>query len=91
MALNDLYVAIPDFIDAVVENYQSRYEIITGYSVESISNFTDKAQVIAYLKNLHLFIDNNREKLFKDSAILNIIDEIKAAINSTLYKLENLE
>ena len=91
MALNDLYEAIPGFIDAVVENYQSRYEIITGYSVENISNFTDKAQVITYLKNLHLFIDNNREKLFKDSAILNIIDEIKAAINSTLYKLQNLE
>ena len=91
MALNDLYEAIPGFIDAIVENYQSRYEIITDYSVENISNFTDKTQVINYLKNLHLFIDSNREKLFKDSAILNIIDEIKAAINSTLYKLQNLE
>ena len=91
MALNALYEAIPGFIDEIVEAYQGKYEIITDYSVENISNFTDKGQVISYLESLHLFIDNNREKLFKDSDILNIIDEIKTIIKSSLYKLKNLE
>ena len=91
MALNELYEAIPGFIDEIVESYQGKYGIITDYKVNTISNFTDKLQIITYLKNLHLFIDNNREKLFQDSDILNVIDEIKTAIKQTLYKLENLE
>ena len=91
MALNELYEAIPGFIDEIVESYQGKYGIITDYKVNNISNFTDKLQIITYLKNLHLFIDNNREKLFQDSDILNVIDEIKTAIKQTLYKLENLE
>ena len=91
MALNDLYEAIPGFIDEIVESYQGKYGIITDYKISNISNFTDKLQIITYLKNLHLFIDNNREKLFQDSDILNVIDEIKTAIKQTLYKLENLE
>ena len=91
MALNELYEAIPGFIDEIVESYQGKYGIITDYKVNNISNFTDKLQIITYLKNLRLFIDNNREKLFQDSDILSIIDEIKSTINQTLYKLENLE
>ena len=91
LALNELYEAIPGFIDEIVESYQGKYGIITDYKVNNISNFTDKLQIITYLKNLHLFIDNNREKLFQDSDILNVIDEIKTAIKQTLYKLENLE
>ena len=91
MALNELYEAIPGFIDEIVESYQGKYGIITDYKISNISNFTDKLQIITYLKNLHLFIDNNREKLFQDSDILNVIDEIKTAIKQTLYKLENLE
>ena len=91
MTLNELYEAIPGFIDEIVESYQGKYGIITDYKVSNISNFTDKLQIITYLKNLHLFIDNNREKLFQDSDILNIIDEIKSTIKQTLYKLENLE
>ena len=91
MALNELYEAIPGFIDEIVESYQGKYSIITDYKVNNISNFTDKLQIITYLKNLHLFIDNNREKLFQDSDILNTIDEIKSTIKQTLYKLENLE
>lgn len=90
-ALNGLYESIPGFIDEIVESYQGKYGIITDYKVNNISNFTDKLQIITYLKNLHLFIDNNREKLFQDSDILNVIDEIKTAIKQTLYKLENLE
>ena len=91
MALNELYEAIPGFIDEIVESYQGKYGIITDYKISNISNFTDKLQIITYLKNLHLFIDNNREKLFQDSDILNVIDEIKTTIKQTLYKLENLE
>ena len=91
MALNELYEAIPGFIDEIVESYQGKYGIITDYKVNNISNFTDKLQIITYLKNLHLFIDNNREKLFQDSDILGVIDEIKTVIKQTLHKLENLE
>ena len=91
MALNELYEAIPGFIDEIVESYQGKYGIITDYKVNNISNFTDKLQIITYLKNLHLFIDNNREKLFQDSDILSVIDEIKTVIKQTLHKLENLE
>lgn len=91
MALNELYEAIPGFIDEIVEAYQGKYGIITDYKVDNISNFTNKLQITTYLKNLHLFIDNNREKLFQDSDILNIIDEIKIMIKQVLYKIENLE
>ena len=91
LALNTLYNELPSFIDKVVEAYQGKYGIILNYSVEKPNNFIDKGQVIDYIKVLHTYIDNNREVLFKDSDILNTIDEIKSTIKQTLYKLENLE
>lgn len=90
MALNDLYQAVPGITDSIVEAYQGKYGILNGYALESPVDFTDRQQIVDYLGIIHEYIDNNRA-IFKDSDILNTIDELKSLLKGTLYKLKNLE
>lgn len=88
VALNDFYDSILDLNDDLIETYQGQYglidipKIIVCPSVDSIT----------YLQELHRFIYDNRG-IFKpeDSHLQNIIDEMVALVNRTLYKLINLK
>lgn len=91
MALGAYYDAIPDMIDALVESYQGKYGIITGY--EPAERFDDYAQdsVIKYFKALSMFVERAYAKLPKeDTNIINQLDAFKDLIYTTIYKLENL-
>jgi DNA-binding ferritin-like protein len=91
MALKELYDVLPSYIDKIVESYQGLHGIIKDYKVDNPVNFITKEQVCKHVKELHEYVDNNRLTIFKDSDIINIIDELKNDIKSCLYKLENLE
>lgn len=91
MALNAYYDAIPGLIDTLVETYQGKHGIITGYEpAERFDEYsTDTA--IKYFKALATFIERVYVKFPKDDTnILNQLDAFKDLIYSTLYKLENL-
>ena len=85
-ALNDYYDGIVDLIDSFVEAWQGRYGIMNYPSVA----FRAEADAIMMLKTLRTYIDDNRMGMVPDSELQNIIDEIVALIDSTLYKLEFL-
>lgn len=92
MALNAYYDEIPGLTDALVESYQGKHGIITGYtSAEEFSEY-EKTTVVKYFKGLAMFVERAYAKLpQEDTYILNQIDNVKELIYSTIYKLENLQ
>jgi len=88
-AMCDYYNGISELIDGLVESYQGKYGIITGYDCEGVNDFKSDSQVITYLSSLAKSVENSR-KTIKDSYLQNQIDTIVELIYSTLYKLKNL-
>ena len=86
MALGNYYKEVLERADAIAEAYQGRYGIIDypnlPYKLESDS--------IMMLKGLRRYIDDNRLAMTDCSEIQNLIDEVVALIDTTLYKLEFL-
>lgn len=87
MALGAFYKALDDLIDAWVEAYQGRYEIISEYP----QNYSLPTSPIEYLDNLNGYIYVARQSLPQDTELQNILDEIVALVDSTLYKLRFLK
>lgn len=91
MALGAYYEAVPGMTDVLVEAYQGKYGIITGY--EPAERFDDYAQdsIIKYFKALSMFVERAYAKMPKeDTNIINQLDAFKDLIYTTIYKLENL-
>ena len=90
-ALNAYYDAIPDLTDTLVESYQGKHGIITGYTSVDEFNEYDRTTAVKYFKGLAMFVERAYAKLPpEDTYILNQIDNVKELIYSTIYKLENL-
>lgn len=90
-ALGAYYEAIPDLIDGLVESYQGKHGIVTGYSPSDKFDAYDQETALKYFKALSVFIERAYDKIPNDSYILNQVDNVKELIYSTIYKLENLE
>ena len=90
-ALNAYYDAIPELTDILVESYQGKHGIVTGYtSAEEFSEY-EKTTVVKYFKGLAVFVERAYAKLpTEDTYIINQLDNVKELIYSTIYKLENL-
>lgn len=86
MALGSFYDELTDKIDSLAEAYQGRYGIINYPEVP----FKQEADAIMMIKTIRRYIDDNRQGMTPDSELQNIIDEIVALMDSTLYKLEFL-
>lgn len=89
-ALGGYYTAIDSLVDDLVEQYQSKYGIMTGYKATEFGDITTVTPV-AYLENLLKYIDQTKDSIFDDSSMLNLVDEIKGLLQKTLYKLKNLK
>jgi hypothetical protein len=90
-ALNKYYEQIVDLTDDFVEAYQGKYGIITGYSNVALQEYESDDAVINYFAVLDMYISKTREMICPDSYLQNIIDQIVALINATLYKLKYLK
>ena len=89
-ALQDYYDAIDGLVDGIVESYQGKYGILTGWKSVGTAEYQSSEQVISYLKAL----GDEVAKVYsvvKDTYIQNQFDEVTALINSTLYKLRFLK
>lgn len=89
-ALGDFYDKVEGLTDSLIEAYQGKYGIVKGYSqIGTLLKEGNDDLAITYLETLgkQLEADHN---LFTDSDLKNILDEIKALVKSTLYKLKNL-
>ena len=87
MALGAFYPAIIELADSIAEAYQGcEGKLIT---VPYVKN-TATGSIDAILKSHLDWISKNRKKLSDETSIQNIIDEIVALYQSTLYKLKFL-
>lgn len=85
-ALNNLYDALPDFADTLVEAYQGASEKLVKYSESAPRTLDTVEDGIAYLRDLYAMITDLQDKM-PYSDIVNNLDLAKDAINSAKYKL----
>jgi hypothetical protein len=87
MALGSFYEGLDDLVDSLIEAYQGKYGLIEDYE-------TDAGEMppspLEYLIALNEYVAQSRTEFPQDSELQNIIDEIVALIDSTLYKLRFL-
>ena len=88
MALGAYYEDIVGLIDGLVESYQGKYGIITGYN--GPSTFREDNDPLKYFTALNTYVEMTRAGLTQDSYIQNQVDEIVSLIETTLYKLQYL-
>ena len=85
-ALGEFYDELVGLIDSFSEAYQGRYGLMDFPEVP----FKAESDPVMMIKTLRRYIDDNRMMMVQDSELQNIIDEIVALMDSTLYKLEFL-
>jgi hypothetical protein len=84
--LDELYNALPEHGDELVEAYQGKYQTIIEYPVQSVKTPGNALDFVVALKD---YVKANRYTAFsqEDSEIQNIIDELAGTLDSTIYKL----
>ena len=90
-ALNDYYDEIVGITDRLVESYQGKYGIITGYGNIALQEYESCEAIIMFFETLCTYVEKSRQVICQDSYIQNQIDEIVALIKSTIYKLRFLK
>lgn len=87
MALGSFYKGLEDLTDSFIEAYQGKYGIIEGYE----AFYKLPAPALEYLIGLSEYVSATRASLPQDTELQNIVDEIAALIDSTIYKLRFLK
>jgi high-affinity Fe2+/Pb2+ permease len=89
-ALQKYYEGIDALVDGIIESYQGKYDVVTGYNSIKTEDYKSPEQVIKYFKALDSMVEKNRKSV-KESYIQNQIDTVQELIYSTLYKLRFLK
>lgn len=86
-ALNEFYDEILDRADALAEQYQGKEETLLPYPDQmDIPALRTPEEAIKYLRVMYDKV-GKVQSMMTCSSIINTMDEIKALINSTKYKL----
>jgi len=92
IALQEYYEAIVPLVDEVVEAYQGKYGILTGYGISStIKELSSEVQILEYFQWLSRVVSAHREDLPKDDYLEDFYNDIEAVIHTTTYKLRFLK
>jgi hypothetical protein len=86
IALGEFYQAIPDLVDAVVEAYQGKNNVILMNFPIEMDSYEDMTPLL-YMEYLNQELYESRGLFGDDTEIQNLVDEIADLIDSTLYKL----
>jgi len=87
IALNDLYLSMPDDIDDIVEDFQGAYGVIPSY--ETYVGYI--ANPLVFVGDLLKFVEQNRSSMGPCSSIKSTIDVLETSLHTCLYKLKNLK
>jgi hypothetical protein len=85
-ALNTFYDQLPDFVDSLMEGYQGVSEKILACKDVAPRTLDTVADGVAYLRDMYAMI-TKLQGMLPYSEIVNNLDLVKDAINSTKYKL----
>ena len=88
MALDEFYKEMPEKVDAFIESYMGKYGKVEGYQNVMVEDM----DAVRYLETLRNFVKCGSEKFInkEDTELLSCIDDILNQIDSTLYKLKEL-
>ena len=89
-ALQGYYEGIDALVDGIIESYQGKYDVVTGYNSIKTEDYKSSEQVINYFNSLDNMIISARKEV-KESYLQNQIDTVQELIYSTLYKLRFLK
>jgi hypothetical protein len=89
-ALQGYYEGIDALVDGIIESYQGKYDVVTGYNSIKTEDYKSSEQVMKYFKALDSMVEKNRKSV-KESFLQNQIDTVQELIYSTLYKLRFLD
>lgn len=87
-ALGDFYSELEELADGLIESYQGKYGIVTDYPQGPSMPNNDP---ISFMTKLSDYVRNTRAAVASDSELQNDIDTVQSLIDSTLYKLTNLQ
>ena len=87
-ALGTYYDEIVGIVDTLVESFQGRYGIVTGYQMAG--TLREDENYVTYFEALCKFVETTRTQIPQDSYIQNQVDEIVQLIEHTKYKLKFL-
>lgn len=83
--LNDFYDDMLDNVDDLIEHYMGLHG-----KVENLENTIEPGDdPIVYLEKLRKFVDDNYND-YKESELQSDLDDIKATIDTALYKLKEM-
>jgi hypothetical protein len=85
-ALGEFYEGLHDHADTLVEGYQGVAEKILSYTDMPVRTLDTVADGVGYLRDMYNSI-NKLQGMMPYSEIVNNLDLVKDAINSTKYKL----
>lgn len=85
-ALNKFYDQLPDFVDSLMEGYQGVSEKILACKDVAPRTLDTVADGVSYLRDMYAMI-TKLQGMLPYSEIVNNLDLVKDAINSTKYKL----
>jgi len=85
-ALNELYDALPDFTDTLIEGYQGAAEKLLSYKEVAPRTLDTVADGVNYIRDIYAMI-NKLQGMLPYSEIVNNLDLVKDALNSAKYKL----
>jgi hypothetical protein len=85
-ALNTFYDGLHGYADTLIEGYQGATEKLLSYTDMPIRTLDTVADGVAYLRDMYNSI-NKLQGMMPYSEIVNNLDLVKDAINSTKYKL----
>lgn len=86
-ALNELYTALPEHVDALVEGYQGASERIISCGHESsLKTLNTAEEAVSYIRELCSEICE-LQSMMPYSEIVNDLDTLKSTLNSAKYKL----
>jgi len=85
-ALNELYDALPDHADTLIEGYQGASEKLLSYTETSPKTLNTVEEGVAYLREMYEMVNGLQAKM-PYSEIVNSLDTLKDSINSAKYKL----
>jgi phage-related minor tail protein len=88
VALGDMYDSIIDKIDDIAEVYQGKFGLLSNLEQCEAKIPSD---ITKYVKDEADWIDDNRMFISKGyKPVDNMLDDLLALYNKTIYKLENL-
>ena len=87
IALGEYYEEVEDLIDSWIESYQGKYGVIEQYK----DSFEQHDNALEYMGMMSDWLATIRKVLPADTELQNIIDEIAALIDQTIYKLKRFK